>query len=694
MKNQEHVEKIRFKLGSFFGLLVCTFLIFIGCCVFLQKPSFWATLWQPTLVVKWDQSLQNEKLADSHRYFWLLSSYSDKQAAIEAGIPERKLVLDLRRGLELPNFSIEQALFNDASLANTVVGKQVLNAWFQRKSGREWCGFNWVAEVIEYSGRAWTHYLNSSKIILINWEQLVELSVPSDRIPQWHRKFLPGYDLILVICFVVAAILVHPFAVTGCLIIIAQNWNSDLKTYLDALLICVLVSIFLSHVSELRVRKKIGFAETTAGLLHAIYLWPLRVLFLSAVMFLSGWYEDLGNYFIDGSTYGLHEPHEAMFCLMVAYLLIWLISFCANFAMKIIFSALASCLTIAYLSLFHQGQIDFFTNWIVSSALLIVMQLVMITLVIIAIRFRERSGIAHLGYFGFGNLGDDLLLLCQLGRQQSSAKHYIISASLTDIPVECDNHEVIHRQDFAGILSCLAKCEYLSLGPGGILQDKSSQSSLIYYLSFGFLARFLGCRWMWLGQGCSPLKFASSKLMVFLSSNLVSRIEVRDKASIEYLQSIGISSNKIEEIRDLVWDLNFTIKHTPKKSLAVVLRRWPNAPLENWIKELMRSGWQRKYFLFEKDKGLESLIRSNDSKASIFVYRGNWRDFLRQFYTCSHVLSMRYHGLILGLKESRKCFSLAYDEKCKGVEIDPKFTMDPSNWQSLFPKLKEFMETN
>ena len=95
--------------GLFFAIVFISTLVFF----FLGYPSFLSSNWKPTLLVKW-QSSNRIKVADPKVYFWLINSEKQKQEALAKGISAEKLVLDLRQGLKLDLFEINQALYNDS----------------------------------------------------------------------------------------------------------------------------------------------------------------------------------------------------------------------------------------------------------------------------------------------------------------------------------------------------------------------------------------------------------------------------------------------------------------------------------------------------------------------------------------------------------------------------------------------------
>tara|TARA_Y100000589_G_scaffold88741_1_gene83047 strand:- start:4070 stop:6163 length:2094 start_codon:yes stop_codon:yes gene_type:complete len=674
------------------ALLFITILISALIFFFLGYPTFLSSNWKPTLLVKWESS-NDIKVANLSTFFWLINSEEQMKEALAQGIPSQQLVLDLREGLKIDLFQVEQALYNDSNLANAITGKQIRDAWFQRKIGRKWQGFNWSAEVVEaYDIYLW-HRLDPSRVVLLEATQIAKFASSSKHLPIWERKFLPAYELLVAICFIICGLLIHPFAFIGAVFIGSGYWYLNITLQQEFILWVIALALLFSHWKNIWQRYKLRCSESAHGILHSIFLWPFRTLVASAVVYLGAWREDLGYFLVQSTSWALTNSHEALACLIIASLLVWLTSFVPWLWAKILLSSSIFIPVLFFLSFFQQGQINFPNLWSGSIATLLLIKLILLTLILFSLRFKERTGHVHLGYFGFGNLGDDLLLICQLRRQKEVQEHSIICSSRSKLPIESKQTDVIFRNDLAAILDRLSRRERMCLGPGGILQDKSSQKSLLYYLAFGMLARVMGCTLQWSGQGFSPFKFKSSNYLVLSASFFVSLIEVRDEASRDYLTSLGVNPSKIELTRDLVWDFDLPQRYSSSKSLAVVLRSWKDAPLDQWIKELASIGIKRQYFLFEKDVELERKIRLLDPKATVFVYRGDWREFLKRFYACSHILSMRFHGLILGLKSERICFSLAYDEKCELTEISPEFILKPAQWNTLFPYIRDFVET-
>jgi polysaccharide pyruvyl transferase CsaB len=294
----------------------------------------------------------------------------------------------------------------------------------------------------------------------------------------------------------------------------------------------------------------------------------------------------------------------------------------------------------------------------------------------------------HLGYFGFGNFGDELLREAVEQKYKGLPQRFIVGQ------VKADNQ--IGRKEFTKILTSMESCEWFSLGPGGILQDRTSRLSLIYYLVYCLVARLMGMKIQWFAQGVSPLKSPFSMRLVGWISRFVSKCGVRDVQSRDVLLECGVCSEKIEVSPDLVFGLKFPITNVKENVCGVIIRDWA-LDMALLIKLIDSGISQRKYwFLFQKDVQLEETINKLVPEAEVFVY-GETGAFLDRLSSTSSIISMRYHGVVLGLNWNKPVCVLSYDQKCLNLckEYDLKHVCDVSNGfdsEVLMEKIKEFDE--
>jgi len=143
--------------------------------------------------------------------------------------------------------------------------------------------------------------------------------------------------------------------------------------------------------------------------------------------------------------------------------------------------------------------------------------------------------IAISGYYGFNNAGDEAILeALKLGLSETHPESKI---SILDSG---------NRFNF----KMLKDCDLLISGGGGLLQDKTSTRSFLYYISIIRLAKLLGKKVYVFAQGIGPITKWYNLLLLKRTLNLVDLITVRDINSFNYLKSLKLKNPKIIETAD------------------------------------------------------------------------------------------------------------------------------------------------
>ncbi len=146
---------------------------------------------------------------------------------------------------------------------------------------------------------------------------------------------------------------------------------------------------------------------------------------------------------------------------------------------------------------------------------------------------KGRGQIVLLGYYGFGNLGDNALLRASIKRARRSYEGKRISA-LTKAPkkdrldfgIRC-----VNRYNPFSVLKELFGAEALILGGGTLLQDSTSLRSLFYYSSVIRLARALGLRIELWGNGLTRPRAGIAAALVKGAIANSSYVGLRDLSS-------------------------------------------------------------------------------------------------------------------------------------------------------------------
>lgn len=157
----------------------------------------------------------------------------------------------------------------------------------------------------------------------------------------------------------------------------------------------------------------------------------------------------------------------------------------------------------------------------------------------------KKFDVALLGYYGFGNLGDELLLesIASILKESGigSDKIAVLSAS----PEETSNRlglAAYNRWKLSSITELLKSSRTLLLGGGGLFQDRTSVRSCFYYWLVIRLASMYGVKVWTVGQSVGPLDTTVGKWFAKNAFLHCSYRGVRDKRSSDILAKWGIPS--------------------------------------------------------------------------------------------------------------------------------------------------------
>lgn len=120
----------------------------------------------------------------------------------------------------------------------------------------------------------------------------------------------------------------------------------------------------------------------------------------------------------------------------------------------------------------------------------------------------KQKSVLLIGYFGFGNLGDELLWKTFTGRFLEDFTDYrlVLLHSGRNIPPDSARLSIVRRRAPLQILEEILTCEAVLIPGGGLLQSSTSVRSLVYYLTLLTLARLAGARVILPAQGLGPFK--------------------------------------------------------------------------------------------------------------------------------------------------------------------------------------------
>ena len=276
------------------------------------------------------------------------------------------------------------------------------------------------------------------------------------------------------------------------------------------------------------------------------------------------------------------------------------------------------------------------------------------------------------GYIGFNNFGDEAIF-------------YALSTHLKslgcEVSVLCKNKKEVRKnyqvkaynfKDFFQVIEALLSCDTLISGGGSLLQNKTINFSLIYYLLIILLVKIFLKKTIIFAQGIEKINGAFFEFITKLVLKTCNFICVRDENSKEYLEDLNIDSLLVSDpVYSLVQD-DEIIQN--KDGLVVQLRDFKNLN-KGFVVDLAKAiskNYQGniKVFSFQKEYDDEICLsfieelKKNNLEAE-FISQQNIEDTIKIIKSAKYVISTRLHGLILSSAVQSKTFALIYDEKIR-----------------------------
>jgi N-acetylglucosaminyldiphosphoundecaprenol N-acetyl-beta-D-mannosaminyltransferase len=286
------------------------------------------------------------------------------------------------------------------------------------------------------------------------------------------------------------------------------------------------------------------------------------------------------------------------------------------------------------------------------------------------------------------NFGDKVIFLSLVDILKSIGFDRIIKLSDKN---ETDNG-VRHVNAFNPLLFVLslAKSDCVVVGGGGIFQDETSRSNLVYFGLAVLAAKLLFKPVYIVGVGVSELKTASSRLIISFICRAARSIAVRDPDS-EYILG-RYYSGQIEITPDLALFYTYDrtkvspeFKRFDGKELCILTLRPQNAGSEAITDKKIEGAFLEELSIqvaklvsntslvpviiaFDQDKDvayIKSYLDRYDRINCVFIDRLEPDDYCYLCEKAKYVISMRLHGLILAFGRAKNMAGLEYDAKVR-----------------------------
>jgi len=303
---------------------------------------------------------------------------------------------------------------------------------------------------------------------------------------------------------------------------------------------------------------------------------------------------------------------------------------------------------------------------------------------------KKKKRVVLSGYFGFGNCGDEGVLMAMLKALQALDPDLSMTVLSGDPKQTKSNFGVnaVSRWKLGAIARKLFLADLFISGGGSLLQDVTSAKSPLYYLGILALARRLSKRTMVYAQGIGPLTIEKNRRRTVKILERCDLITLRDQASADELAAMGLqkpmtvtadpvlaldSADAPEEPGcRLLQELGLMDDQKKKKRplLLAALRSWPPDDYFEKIGEALDAkaaeGWDILLVPMHFPGDMQAIQQvSNHMKSRTYclgqpVTPQAFFSLVRQ---ADLMLAMRLHGLIFAMAAGVPMAALSYDPK-------------------------------
>lgn len=291
-------------------------------------------------------------------------------------------------------------------------------------------------------------------------------------------------------------------------------------------------------------------------------------------------------------------------------------------------------------------------------------------------RMKRIFKVALCGYYGFGNLGDELLaeaLVKLLEKQGVARSEIVILSSAPDLYEKRFGIKSIRRDDPAALWGVFRRTDSLLLGGGGLFQDVTSFRSCLYYWAVVRMAKLAGCSVWAFGNSIGPLKRKLSAYLTTRAYKACDFVAVRDQKALTWIRDRGIVGYKIPDPVIYLWNERMLTASMPidNNRLLVNFRPW-NGVLERQGAEAVSS--------FARERGLsvigvalseeDRLCMEEIHREGIIAFREIKRiatldDVLEVMGSGEMAVGMRLHFCVLSLMSGFSPTAIPYDPKVR-----------------------------
>lgn len=318
---------------------------------------------------------------------------------------------------------------------------------------------------------------------------------------------------------------------------------------------------------------------------------------------------------------------------------------------------------------------------------------------------RYSRQIVVAGYYGYGNVGDEVILggILESFRSVDPRLGFVVFSGNPAATRKLHQTEAKHWDDIPGCSDAIKQSDLVLVGGGGLLQDYWGYDPRGYLCGgiggiseYGrpiLLAHAHDVPCLLYGVGVGPLISDPARSAVVSLVGLTTRTYVRDHASQAYLFDLGCDPFSVAVCPDLAYAMvqpedlllpSFERAGNARLKVGVVVRNWMHAgDAQCWMDELAAAldriiaetdadilfiPFQEQVHTLERDQAAAEMVRERmrfqEHARIISATHSVWE----RFFLAGKVdllIGMRLHSLVSAMRAGTACIGLAYDPKVR-----------------------------
>jgi polysaccharide pyruvyl transferase CsaB len=273
------------------------------------------------------------------------------------------------------------------------------------------------------------------------------------------------------------------------------------------------------------------------------------------------------------------------------------------------------------------------------------------------------------GYYGYGNLGDESILsviIRELRARDPRVRICVLSARPRETAA-FHMVDAIHRFDLAGIQKKMKKTKLFLFGGGSLLQDKTSNRSLSYYIHMLRMAKKSGAKIAVFANGIGPVLREKNRARIRGALALADTLSFRDVASLDFCRAHCPEKEPRLVFDPVILETGVNTGAKRKCFFAVIPKKTTSAGeehLKRAIAYMIQEKGLRPMFisLFDAEDGeyTKRLAREFDAEYALCREAEVCMDYLSR---AGFLLSSRLHGLVYATAACCPMLALTDDVK-------------------------------